>query len=98
MPAYIINVMDKKDWIKAFFAIYLIIATLSLIFLDNVIVFDEQVALSMSGYSNPLLDSFFNAITYGGTILFWALIIGLMWLLKDKKTTTRPCSVPQSPE
>ncbi len=88
MPVYIINVMELKSQIKVFLAVYFVIAALCIVFLDNVMTFDDQVASFMLNYSNPALDLFFNIITYGGTIAFWVVIIFLVWITGDKKTTS----------
>ena len=77
----------KQKW-QIMTVAYGVISAICLVFLPNLIEFDIKLASILVSYSTPVLDSLFLAITYMGSTMFWGLMVVILWLAKDRKTST----------
>jgi undecaprenyl-diphosphatase len=65
--------------------IYGFLLVFLVLFLNQVIAFDEYLFLLINNSSNIYLFEFFNLITYFGSSLAWILLIVIFWLKSKKK-------------
>ncbi|MFH1473573.1 MAG: phosphatase PAP2 family protein [Candidatus Aenigmatarchaeota archaeon] len=63
------------------------IYAVSLLFLDQIMAFDQQLFLAVNSISNPLLDPFFVFITYLGSSVFWIVAVMLLWMRGKRKAS-----------
>lgn len=49
---------------------------------------DIRLLVEIVGYSNPTLDLLFGFLTEIGGVPFWLLIIGLLWLRRERRAAT----------
>lgn len=63
------------------------IYAVSLLFLDQIMAFDQQLFLIINSLTNPLLDSVFVFITYLGSSVFWILAVMLLWINGKRKAS-----------
>lgn len=71
---------------SAFF--YVIFLILFVIFLNQILYVDKNLFLMINGIQNNFLDYFFQIITYGGSAVFWIVMILLFLIKKEKKTAS----------
>jgi len=73
--------MDLLKKILIGIAIYAI----ALLFLEELMILDQNLFFTINSITNPFLDPFFVFITYLGSSVFWILAIILLWLDKKRK-------------
>ncbi len=75
--------MELKKKILIGVAIYAV----SLLFLKQIMFFDQQLFLIINSMSNPLLDPTFMFLTYLGSSVFWILAIMMLWIKGNRRAS-----------
>ena len=77
--------MEPRKRIFLGIAVYAIFLILLVIFLGDVLAFDNYIFSLVKGLNNPYAEEFFGIVTNLGSSVFWILAIILFWIKKKKK-------------